>query len=71
MENKQTAVELLASLMISSSTLPFKTIDEYIEQAKAMEKEQHFKTWETGSYSLLDCSNGKDFEQYYNETYGK
>ena len=44
MENKQTAVELLASLMISSSTLPFKTIDEYIEQAKAMEKEQEFET---------------------------
>lgn len=40
-----------------------------IEQAKAMEKEQLFEFWNGG----INCTEekGKDFEQYYNEKYGK
>jgi hypothetical protein len=47
----------------------------YIEQAKAMEKKQHGKTWDAsmdnykargGNYVRAYC----DFDDYYNETYG-
>lgn len=39
----------------------------YLEQAKAMEKEQHKKTWSEGMF----CETGdiQVFEQYYNETF--
>jgi HEPN domain-containing protein len=68
METKQTAIELLASLMISSSTLPFKTIDEYITQAKQIEKEQIIHTyWE--AYKEGRYSGDRTAEEYYDETY--
>lgn len=70
-ETKQTAVDWLIQVIIPSSTLPIKTINEFILKAKAMEKEQHKLTWERGSYSLLDHGSGEYFEDYYNETYGK
>lgn len=33
------------------------------EQAKAMDKDQHIKTWEAGLMKV-------DFNEYYNETFG-
>ena len=45
------------------------SIKELFQQAKAMEKEQLFEFWNGG----INCTEekGKDFEQYYNEKYGK
>ena len=67
MENKQTAVQWLESELKKQGFL----YDLDIIAAKQMEKEQHSNTWNHGSYSLLDHGSGEDFEQYYNETYGK
>ena len=39
------------------------------QQAKAMEKEHRFKDFRAGQDSMEE--GGKDFEQYYNETYPK
>jgi len=74
---KQTAVEWLADKIkwnwqdieygeISMSNL--------VEQAKEMEKEQHKQTWFESTSQFANESEmlyKKDFEQYYNETYGK
>ena len=40
---------------------------EIYEQAKQMEKEQQFRFFIAGQLSMEE--GGKDFEQYYNETY--
>jgi hypothetical protein len=69
MENKQTAVEWLASYIKGITDL---NCDEIIEQAKQMEREQivdaYTECW------MNDGGNGfhkvKEAESYYNETYG-
>lgn len=71
MENKQTAVEFLIKGIIHLTGINISLDEKIIEQAKQMEKEQHIETWKRGSYSLLEHGSGEDFEQYYNETYGK
>lgn len=77
MENKQTAVDFLLHEIseiigvISPDAFNSSLMKIRYEQAKQMEKEQHSNTWNHGSYSLLDHGSGEDFEQYYNETYGK
>ena len=61
----QTAVEWLYLQMkkyCDDSNVP----NDLLQQAKEMEKEDHKKTY----YQGLN-SNFQDFEQYYNETYGK
>lgn len=74
MANKQTAVSWLVE-QLAMQNGSFHAIAFYndnqdiIQQAEAMGKEQHKKTWERGSYSLLDHGSGEDFEQYYKETY--
>jgi hypothetical protein len=85
MENK-TAVEWLEEklwkLDDQNYTLP-QSLVEQIEQAKAMEKEQHQISFDKGydrrNY-IHDFEYGgveyweeepKEFEDYYNETYGK
>jgi hypothetical protein len=73
MENKQTALDWLEDNLIGNphSEEDFKHNIVIWGQAKQMEKEQHSETWKRGSYSLLEHGSGEDFEQYYNETYGK
>jgi hypothetical protein len=81
MENKQTAIEWLENNLeqygsSSSLDLDWETLDELIEQAKAMEKEQHGKTWDS-ALSAYKARGGNvvraivDFDEYYNETYKK
>ena len=66
MKNKHTAVEFLDSQFNENGKLT--PVDFY--QAKAKEKEQLKNAYWYGEY---DGHNGSDrnFEQYYNETYGK
>lgn len=72
METKQTAIEWFSNMLKNEEIIRFHGLFEYYYiKAKEMEKRQLEDTWEIGSYSLLDNSNGLDFEQYYNETYGK
>lgn len=69
MENKQTAVEWLQEQLECFGNkhelqMSWATVDELVEQAKAMEKQQ-----------IIDAAErwkGTNFaEQYYNETYNK
>jgi hypothetical protein len=69
---KQTAVEWLKDKIQSDMT--FMEILGLINQAKAMEKEQHSKTWDV-ALDKYEVRAGnymrayEDFEQYYNETF--
>jgi hypothetical protein len=62
---KQTAVEYLIDQLLPKAL----TAEQYyhIVQAKAMEKEQHKKTWSEGMF----CETGdiQAFEQYYNKNF--
>jgi hypothetical protein len=74
MSNKQTAVEWLEeqinlTFYVAEASEINKRFEIVFRKAKQMEKEQHSETWKRGSYSLLEHRSGKDFEQYYNETY--
>jgi|LakMenEpi03Aug12_release.lakeMendotaPanAssembly.Ray.scaffolds.fasta_scaffold2104996_2 hypothetical protein len=70
--SKQTAVEwLIEQLFFSDQS---QTLNQYIEQAKAIEKEQIEDAWDKRCYHgvvsqtwHIETKNG---EQYYNETYG-
>jgi hypothetical protein len=69
METRQTAVEWLVEQYANENY----SVEVY-EQAKEMEKEQHDLTFARGHMTGYANANGhesKDFEQYYNETYGK
>ena len=65
METTQTAVDWLITVLVSSSTLPIKTINDFIEHAKAMEKKQIIDAWIATDNELQRISA----EKYYNETY--
>ena len=75
MENKQTAVEWLIDYIKNLETYPYKTFQELNQQALAMEKEQHGKTWDDALaqvekrtvWARAMC----DFDEYYEETYKK
>ena len=84
-ETKQTAVEYYAKRLEILADQVFKiglTLDEYrikkhelFEQAKEMEKEQIEQAFYEGNNNSVDYFNVddfriKDYEQYYNETYG-
>ena len=70
---EQTAVEWLVEQFaaIRKQNSGYRNIKtefkELIEQAKAMEKEQHKKTWSEGMF----CETGdiQAFEQYYNKNF--
>jgi hypothetical protein len=68
MKKKQTAVDLLVSILNKDGFTPVLT-DEEIQQAKQMEKEQIMDA----ANKLLYHSTGPSdtaAKQYYNETYG-
>lgn len=65
---KQTAVEWLIEQIEIKNGKEFSSYySEFIEQAKAMEKEQIIDAYKA---DLYPCS-GEDAEQYYNETFKK
>lgn len=67
METKQTALEWLQSklnLVKPTDFCSIETIKDWIEQAKAMEKEQIAEAF-NNSYWFIDG------QQYYEKTYGK
>jgi hypothetical protein len=76
---QQTAVEWLSERLIrmipTISPMYKYEIKEFVEQAKAMEKEQiinaHLEGWSDAYDYLRDTSNNeaRQAEQYYNETY--
>jgi len=76
MENKkQNSVEWLVEQLKPAITLQEKYINEFLEQAKAMHKEEQENTWEIAwdESSKFDyCKNKYNggFQQYYNETFG-
>ena len=79
---KQTAVEWMVEqveLISNNKTLSkkdaVKLYDEVIQKAKAMEKEQTIKSMEIAFNDMLKIQAGgespyKDWEQYFQETYG-
>ena len=76
MENKNlTAVEFLEKICKDRG---YHLMEEYFEQAKEMEKKQCGRSFNSG-YNRCEWDNSvgscydeepKEFEQYYNETYG-
>jgi HEPN domain-containing protein len=74
---KQTAVEWLKDTLESFGNkhellMSWNTLDELIEQAKEMEKEQivdaYVECWKANMPDGYECK--KSAEEYYNETYG-
>jgi hypothetical protein len=68
--SKQTAVQWLKEQIECFGNkhelqMSWATLDELLEQAKQMEKEQHEIT-----YNQILMSNFQTFNDYYNETYG-
>ena len=71
MENKQTAVDYLIEKLDNNLDINHSwRTRQYIEQAKAIEKEQIKDAWINGNDGLSDF-NVYESEKYYNETYGK
>jgi len=74
---QQTAVEWLKNKILNANDLEIlvDNIDNWIEQAKQMEKEQIVKAWDDGDYAYFySKETGRDFdngEEYYNENYNK
>jgi hypothetical protein len=66
---KQTAVEWIVEQLAPSVSLQQKYIDELLEQAKAMEKEQIIDAYSNNGWN--DEDQRANAEQYYNETYQK
>ena len=74
---QQTAVEWLKGVIDSFGNkhelqMSWSTLDEIIEQAKEMEKEQILEFTRNAVRKILDedRTNPFNLEQYYNETYG-
>lgn len=64
MSKQQTAVQWLMKMREKYGTIILADLVE----AKAMEENQHLQTFQAGQDSMED--GGKNFEQYYNQTYG-
>jgi primosomal protein N'' len=75
MENKQTAVDWLSERLIrmipTISPMYKYDIKEYVEQAKAMEKEQIAEAYRKGVEEDVYNNPLKTGNEYYNEQYGK
>ena len=64
-----TAVEWIAEKMKKLTPPGYQIeISAMLRKAKQMEKEQAFQSFKAGQDSMEE--GGKNFEQYYNETYG-
>lgn len=74
MENKQTAVNWIESKLNSVKPTDFcsiETIRDWINQAKAMEKEQIKDAYRVGRIDgNIPFEFNHTFEKYYEETYG-
>jgi hypothetical protein len=75
--SKQTAVEWLIKQVQNRQNgvikdLPVLSLDQIFEQAKAMEKEQHYESYRVGNcFTNSDLLRFEDFfAEYYNQTYG-
>jgi hypothetical protein len=68
---KQTAVEFLVEMLIHSEKERFSTVelDNIINQAKEMEKEQIMQGYMEGLYYDKNSLYTPSKEQYYTETY--
>jgi hypothetical protein len=66
---KQTAVQWFALKLMHLKMNPKEVFEfvGFLEEAKAMEKEQIIESWWDG---CQNWDNEKEPEQYYNETYG-
>jgi hypothetical protein len=66
---QQTSVEWFYDEMIKFIKLrsKYSTDREILDQAKEMEKRQHWATWGNG---VANAENEKLFKDYWNETYG-
>jgi hypothetical protein len=62
---QQTAVEWLFEQIPAEWSSSKSAFDAY-QQAKEMEKEQHYNTWDESRLA----EGWKTFQKYYNETYG-
>ena len=70
MNNRQSSVEWLLSFIEPSLTQEQKHFfSMVIEQAKAMNKEQHRHTANVVRQAIFDL-NYSSFDEYYNETFG-
>jgi hypothetical protein len=69
--SKQTAVEWLVEEYAKAFKIPVNAVmQETIQQALAMEKEQIVDAWSDGAYGSGEfMTNWDDAEQYYNEIY--
>ena len=76
---QQTAVEWLINKLQNRQNgifdgFPHLSLDKIYDQAKQMEKEQIKKSWFDSTLQFDNAASmvdKKEFEQYYNETYGK
>jgi hypothetical protein len=75
--SKQTAVQWLIEQVQNRQNgvikdLPVLSLDQIFEQAKAMEKEQHFQSYREGNAFLKSDSLEfkSNFEECFNQTYG-
>ena len=70
---KQTAIEWLEDKINDELEIynnQWLLIENFIEQAKEIEKQQIINTWYDCKLSIID-KNPTDADQYYNETYKK
>lgn len=72
--NKQSSVEWLAEIIRFANKELYAEIFDEIEQAKAMHKVEHGKTWDESMENMKarggnDMRAWADFDDYYNETF--
>lgn len=74
--SKQTAIEWIIEALGEYFPHGIGGIEYMVKQAKEIEKQQHGKTWDC-AIDNLDARGGNvvrawaDFDDYYNETYGR
>ncbi len=71
---KQTAVEWLVEQIEKDSDVIFyernlHPFEEYVKQAKAMEKEQAQKMYEYAAWAMFYNGHGQTFEEYWNKNF--
>ena len=78
--NKQSSVEMIEEFLLSHCNpticnVEWSDFKLMLEQAKAMHKEEHGKTWDDAMENMKarggnDMRAWTDFDEYYNETFG-